>query len=42
VPKLDASEQEQLQADLVALRNRNLDRAKAAQAVDPSEDAIGR
>jgi hypothetical protein len=26
VPKLDASEQKQLQADLVAVRNRNLDR----------------
>jgi hypothetical protein len=34
VPKLDASEQKQLQADFVALRNRNLDRGKAAQAVD--------
>ena len=36
VPKLDASEQKQLQADLVALRNRNRDRGKAAQAVDPA------
>jgi hypothetical protein len=34
---LDASEQKQLQADLVALRNRNLDRGKAAQAVDPAD-----
>jgi hypothetical protein len=37
VPKLDASEQKQLQSDLVALRHRNLDRAKAAQAVDPND-----
>jgi hypothetical protein len=37
VPKLGASEQKQLQADLVALRNRNLDRGKAAQAVDPAD-----
>jgi len=37
VPKLDASEQKQLQSDLIALRNRNLDRAKAAQSVDPAD-----
>jgi hypothetical protein len=36
-PKLDASEQKQLQADLVALRNRNLDRGKAAKAVNPAD-----
>jgi hypothetical protein len=35
VPPLDASEQKQLQSDLVALRNRTLDRAKAARAADP-------
>jgi len=37
VPKLDASEQKQLQSELVALRNRNLDRAKAAQAANPDD-----
>jgi hypothetical protein len=35
VPPLDASEQKQLQSDLVALRNRTLDRAKEARAVGP-------
>jgi len=35
VPPLDASEQKQLQSDLVALRNRALAGAKAARAVDP-------
>jgi hypothetical protein len=37
VPPLDASEQKQLQSDLVALRNRALEGAKAARAVDPSD-----
>jgi hypothetical protein len=33
----NTSEQKQLRSELVALRNRNLDRAKAAQAVDPDD-----
>jgi hypothetical protein len=37
LPPLDASAQKQLQADLVALRNRALDRAKAARAIDPAD-----
>jgi hypothetical protein len=37
VPRLDASEQKQLQSDLVALRNQALDRAKSARAVDPPD-----
>jgi hypothetical protein len=37
VPPLDASEQKQLQSDLVALRNRALEGAKAARAVDPPD-----
>jgi len=37
VPKLDASEQKQLQADLVALRKRNLDRAKVVRTLDPAD-----
>jgi hypothetical protein len=37
ITPLDASEQKQLQSDLVALRNRALERAKAARAVDPSD-----
>jgi hypothetical protein len=37
VAKLNASEQKQPQSDLVALRNRNPGRAKAAQALDPDD-----
>jgi len=37
VAKLNASAQKKLQSDPVALRNRNLDRAKAAQALDPDD-----
>jgi hypothetical protein len=37
VRPLDASEQKQLQSDLVALRNRTLDRAKTARAADPAD-----
>jgi hypothetical protein len=37
VAKLNASAQKQLQSDFVALRNRNLDRAKAAHALDPDD-----
>jgi hypothetical protein len=37
VPRLDASEQKQLQSDLVALRNHALDRAKSARTLDPPD-----
>jgi hypothetical protein len=37
VKPLDAAEQKKLQSDLVALRNRTHDRAKAAWAVDPPD-----